>query len=104
MRQRRELHYPPFSRLIQFQFKSPDEQKVAIVAEAFTRVLASVMKGHAVLGPAPAAIVKIYNDYRWESLVKMHVNIGPQKMEALLRTVFERYEKQKPEGRFYGPD
>jgi len=98
MRQRRELHYPPFSRLIQFQFKSPDEQKVAIVAEAFTRVLASVMKGHAVLGPAPAAIVKIYNDYRWESLVKMHVNIGPQKMEALLRTVFERYEKQKPEG------
>ena len=98
MQQRKALQYPPYSRLIQFQFKGGDEQKVAQVAEVFTRVLASVMKGQAVLGPAPAAIVKIYNDYRWESMVKMSLAIGPQKMEALLSRVFEVFEGQRPEG------
>jgi primosomal protein N' (replication factor Y) len=98
MQQRKALQYPPYSRLIQFQFKSGDEQKVAQVAEAFTRILAAVMQGHAVLGPAPAAIVKIYNDYRWESLVKLNLSVGPQKMEAMLNRVFELFEKQRPEG------
>ncbi|MCH8524642.1 MAG: primosomal protein N' [Balneolales bacterium] len=98
MQQRKDLQYPPFSRLIQFQFKSNDEQRVATIAEAFTRVLASVMEGHAVLGPAPAAIVKIYNDYRWESLVKLNLNVGPQKMETLLNRTFKLFEKQRPEG------
>lgn len=98
LQERKALDYPPYSRLIQFQFKSADEQKVAQVAEAFTEVLARVMHQYSVLGPAPATIVKIYNDFRWESLVKLGLDVGPRKMEALIAKTFEIFEKDRPAG------
>lgn len=98
MASRSQLLYPPFSRLIQFQFKSTDAQKVAEVAQHFSQVLVRVFSGNAVLGPAPAVIHRLYNDFRWESFVKLDPSTGTRKMEFLLDRLFHFYEQSKPAG------
>jgi primosomal protein N' (replication factor Y) len=96
--ERAGLKYPPFSRLIQFQFKSPDGTKVAIVAEILTQIVQKVFAGQPVLGPAPAVIQRIYNDFRWESFLKLDPATGTRKMEFLLDRVFQLYDQHKPQG------
>jgi primosomal protein N' (replication factor Y) (superfamily II helicase) len=98
LQQRKSLNYPPFWRLIQIQFKSEDEQRVARIAEVFSSELTTVMRGQHVLGPAPAAVVKVQNDFRWETLVKMSLDIGPRKTEALLDEAFDRFSKHELPG------
>jgi primosomal protein N' (replication factor Y) len=98
MVQRKELNYPPFSRLIQFQFKSGDMQKVSEVAETFTSVVAQLMKDQQVLGPAPSTIYKLYDDFRWESFIKLDLAYGPKSIEQMLSKIFEVYEKVRPAG------
>jgi primosomal protein N' (replication factor Y) (superfamily II helicase) len=93
LQHRKALSYPPYSRLLQIQFKSEDEQRVARIAEAFTVELTAVMRGQPVLGPAPAAVLKVQNDFRWETLVKLSLEIGPRQTEALLDEVFARFNK-----------
>ena len=95
---RKELSYPPYSRLIQFQFKSKDAQKVAEVAQSFTELLSRIFSGAPVLGPAPAVIQRLYNDFRWESFVKLDASMGTKKMEYLIEALFDAYEKRKPIG------
>ena len=95
---RKELSYPPYSRLIQFQFKSKDAQKVAEVAQSFTELLTRIFSGAPVLGPAPAVIQRLYNDFRWESFVKLDASMGTKKMEYLLEALFDAYDKRKPIG------
>lgn len=98
MASRSQLLYPPFSRLIQFQFKSADARKVAEVAEHFSQTLIKVFSGSAVLGPAPAVIHRLYNDFRWESFVKLDPSTGTRKMEFLLDRLFHYYDQSKPAG------
>jgi primosomal protein N' (replication factor Y) len=98
MEQRKELNYPPFSRLIQFQFKSSDTQKVSEVAEVFTSVASQLLKDQQVLGPAPATIYKLYDDFRWESFIKLDLAYGPKSIEKALARIFEVYEKVRPTG------
>lgn len=106
--QRRDLFYPPFSRLVQFQFKSDDASKVGAAAECFTNILTRVAKSfltqaehrkkYAILGPAPAMIYKLYDDYRWESLIKVDTSVGAKNMWNFLSHVHEIYEKERPAG------
>ncbi len=98
MTERSGLKYPPFSRLVQFQFKSPDSTKVALVAEILTQIVQKVFADQQVLGPAPAVIQRIYNDFRWESFLKLDPATGTKKMEFLLDRVFELYDQHKPQG------
>jgi primosomal protein N' (replication factor Y) (superfamily II helicase) len=95
---RKELQYPPYSRLIQFHFKSPDGTKVSLVAEMVTKIIEKVFNGHQVLGPAPSVIQRLYNDFRWECFVKLNPTTGTKKMEFMLDQVFTVYEKHKPQG------
>lgn len=98
MAHRKELNYPPFSRLIQFQFKSGDMHKVSEVAEVFTGVVTTMMKDQQVLGPAPSTIYKLYDDFRWESFIKLNLAYGPKSIEQMLSKIFEVYEKVRPTG------
>ncbi len=70
---RKELQYPPASRLIKFEC-SAEEEKQAEAAALYCRKSLELQlpatRG-AVLGPAPAGIAKIKGRYRYQVLVKL---------------------------------
>ncbi len=68
--ERRELNYPPFSRLALIEFKSKNESEAQREAERFARTLRSISHSLHVLGPSPAVISKINNQYRWHIIIK----------------------------------
>lgn len=70
---RRELGYPPFTRLAVVRFSGESLIGVRKTAEAISE-LASSLKGISVVGPAPAPFSKIRNKYRWQLLIKSSSN------------------------------
>jgi primosomal protein N' (replication factor Y) len=69
---RRELGYPPFTRLAMVRLEGPDAAAVERIAEAASTAIkradhAAVLR---VLGPAPAPIERIAQRYRWQLMVK----------------------------------
>ena len=72
---RRDLSYPPFSRLVNIQLSGTDEdgvEKNAYRAARFLRQCAAALgRGEVdILGPAPAPLVRIKNKTRWQLLLK----------------------------------
>ena len=72
LEQRREVHYPPFTRLVTLLVDGPDEGEV----EAAAGALADLAREQAgdrdiqVLGPAPQALSRLRGRYRWHVLLK----------------------------------
>ena len=69
---RRSMHYPPFSALINVLIHDKDYDRANNAAAEFARELrlAALESGIRVLGPAPAAISRIKNEYRFQILIK----------------------------------
>lgn len=67
---RNELSYPPFSRLVSFDFVGPKRREVERVAERVAEILSSEFKGLILLGPAPALIERSREGFRWKLIVK----------------------------------
>ncbi|MDZ7716844.1 MAG: primosomal protein N' [Balneolaceae bacterium] len=94
---RKKLTYPPYSRIIRFTFKGKQERRVQQVAEVFTEVLINQVGGmDSVLGPSPAAIAKVQQFYRWETLLKIDPSNGAGVIERLLDETMEAYDRKKP--------
>jgi primosomal protein N' (replication factor Y) len=80
---RRELGYPPYTRLVRLEVRSPE----ASSAESEAKTYAGVLKGWIVsegyratrlVGPVPAYYQKIRGEYRWQILLK-----GPDPVSLL---------------------
>lgn len=73
---RQMLFYPPFSRLVKFLFKSTDEEKLNEYINNITPHLKTIAQDAKVscLGPAPAGIEKLENEYRQQFLIKADSN------------------------------
>lgn len=96
---RKMLQYPPYSRIIRFVFKGKQEQRVQKVAEVFTECLTKILGGlDAVLGPSPAAIARMQNYYRWETLIKIDPSNGASAIERMLDKTFNLFDDRKPKG------
>ncbi len=69
---RRELRYPPFSRVVLVEFSGEQEVQVQRCAAGFADLLAKTNQRNAftVLGPADAAIPRVRNRFRKHVLVK----------------------------------
>jgi primosomal protein N' (replication factor Y) len=74
---RRELNYPPFSRLVNLRLDGPKPEEVEIKAKALAKKLRerqsesqTFRQQIEVLGPAAAPIEKLRNRYRWQLLLK----------------------------------
>jgi primosomal protein N' (replication factor Y) len=67
---RKHFAYPPFSRLMNIQFKHPDNQIAEDAARYFYQLLPDDIK-KAILGPAQPLINRIRNKYIWEVFVKI---------------------------------
>jgi primosomal protein N' (replication factor Y) len=74
---RRELDYPPFSRLVLIETKGEDEEQVRELAERFALHLKANNGTFTVLGPAPAVIGKINKQYRWHIILKNLKRLDP---------------------------
>jgi len=76
---RRELNYPPFSRIVLVEFSGEKENEVQHHAKKFTDFLTDHNKQNRfiILGPADAAIPKIRNVYRKHIVVKDLKNSDP---------------------------
>ncbi|HVN67675.1 MAG TPA: primosomal protein N', partial [Candidatus Sulfotelmatobacter sp.] len=66
---RRELNYPPFSRLISLLIVGVEEKKVNKIADELAGVLRRRVTG-GVLGPAPSPIARLRGEWRYRLLLK----------------------------------
>src|SRR3989338_10656370 len=72
---RKELSYPPFSRLINLRFEGNKEDAVKVFANKIKRFADRTLesdfkKDITILGPAPAFLSKLRGKYRWHMLIK----------------------------------
>jgi len=100
MKNRLELNYPPFSRIINIKIIGADLGNTISTARTITNNLRKRLKNVYVLGPAPAPIAKIKNFYRWQIILKVKKendpagnNINP-KLREILNTYLTKYKKE----------
>lgn len=92
---RRELSYPPFSRLANIRLSSGRAEQVAKaaagVAKTIERIRAKFDDGAriSILGPAPAPLAKLRGRYRWQLLIKAPTAGSLSKYLALIRPSLE---------------
>jgi primosomal protein N' (replication factor Y) len=67
---RRELNYPPFSRLILIEFKGKNGNEVIEHAQNFRGLLKKQNSHFLVLGPAAAALARLKGLFRWHIILK----------------------------------
>ncbi|MDD2421629.1 MAG: primosomal protein N' [Heliobacteriaceae bacterium] len=70
---RERLGYPPFSRLVRLEFRGADQTAVAVAAETWTETFKQLngSKEFNVWGPAPAAVVKVDDKFRWQLTLRL---------------------------------
>ena len=92
---RRELGYPPFSRLLNILIRSPDENKAythaRVIREEIRKVIPAIAQGD-LIGPAPLPFYKLRGHFRWHVMLKIHDGTTPAKLYAALLKV------KKPSG------
>jgi len=90
---RRDLNYPPFTRLILIEFKGENEKNVESSADEFSNELrANLPQGVHLLGPSPAAIPKIKRNYRYHIIIKVPKQIDKNGAE-LAKIIWQLKEK-----------
>lgn len=98
MEARRELSYPPFSRLALVEMKGKNEPYVRQESERFFGLMGMPPEGMSLLGPSPAVIGKINNYYRWHIIIKSDRGADPSgaRVRSLLRrTIKASGEKRR---------
>ncbi|HEY8392324.1 MAG TPA: primosomal protein N' [Capillibacterium sp.] len=99
---RKAAVYPPFVHLIRLVFSGPEQQKVMRVAEKLTALLQKAVQklalpadALAVIGPQPAMIEKIKNQYRWHTLLKTkELAIAQRLLAALMKAYYRNRPKE----------
>ena len=76
---RRQLGYPPFTRLVLVRLSGPIEAPVAREARRLAAILEKLRTGDAdlrsrvrILGPAPAGLTRLQGRFRWQILIKSY--------------------------------
>jgi len=71
MRDRRELEYPPFSRIALVRVDAPEEERARAAAEKLARLArTAAARGAHVIGPAAAPLARLRNRYRFRFMVR----------------------------------
>ena len=73
---RKQLNYPPFSRVAMLTLKGRSEEKVKFSADHVKREvekIQAVMKDMIIAGPAPAPLLKAENYYRYQIMMRVRV-------------------------------
>lgn len=71
LEERASLDYPPYGNLILLRFSGIDGDKVRESADAIANICANLLPDNiAILGPAPANVMRVARRYRWQILLK----------------------------------
>jgi primosomal protein N' (replication factor Y) (superfamily II helicase) len=71
LEERSSLDYPPYGNLILLRFSGIDGDKVRESADAIANICANLLPDNiAILGPAPANVMRVARRYRWQILLK----------------------------------
>ena len=91
---RRELGWPPFSRLVRIVFQGTPEKAVRDAIASWDRKLSEALPPMLVskLGPAPAPFFKVRNRYRMQILLKAQ-DLDP--VRATIRSLLERFRPSR---------
>ncbi len=93
---RKRLNYPPFCDIIYIMLIGEDEVEVKNSADEIARGIQKYMSQntdiYSIMGPSPAPIEKIRNNYRYRILLKSKPGDGVQ---GLLRGIYEAHEKSQ---------
>ncbi len=89
---RRQLAYPPFSDLLRFLFSGPDEGAVFEAAAWLTDRLGPVAGEADILGPAPASLYRIKEQYRVHTIIK---GKALPRLSPRLKEVIREYHRRK---------
>ncbi len=94
--QRKRLNYPPFCDIIYIMVTGEDEAEVSVCAEEIAGEIKKYMHSNdnilSVLGPGPAPIEKIRNNYRYRILLKCK---SRDSVHGLLREIYENHERSR---------
>ena len=86
---RRKFAYPPFSRLIKLLVRGKNEEKVIQkINHLFHLIRSKLTQGIEILGPAPAPLTKINNNFRWQLIIKGRRMKSLQNMACLAQESF----------------
>jgi len=93
--------YPPFTHLIRLVFSGPQQQGVMTVAQKLTALLQRTLSKLAlpsttmeVIGPQPALIEKLKNQYRWHTLVKTkELAVAQRLLPGLMKAYYRSRSK-----------
>ncbi len=80
--QRRELRYPPFSRLVYLGVIGRSRKAAQSVADGYAEILKAGNVGE-VLGPAPYPVARVNNEWRFRIAVKTRT---PKPLRAIIRS------------------
>ncbi len=92
---RRQLAYPPFSELVRFLFSGPDEEAVFEAATWLTGRLEPAAGEAQILGPAPASLYRIKEQYRVHTILKGR---ALPRLAPGLKKVIREYHRRKDSG------
>jgi len=90
---RKQLNYPPFSKLARIVFRSRKEEKAKeksfVVAEKLKEITKTNGNHLEIFGPSPAPVTKINNMFRWHLLLRSqnhsHIHDALQKISDMLK-------------------
>ncbi|MFQ5708398.1 MAG: primosomal protein N' [bacterium] len=68
--ERKELHYPPYGKLVSILFRGEDEKQVVVASKKFASVIKTCQGPFKILGPTPSPILKIQNKFRYHLILK----------------------------------
>ncbi len=89
LEQRRQFHYPPYSRIINIFIKHRNDDALTEISVIFSNLLRQIF-GKRVLGPEAPAVARIQQYYIRQITLKMEMEASMVKVKQLLRTVYEQ--------------
>ena len=85
---RRELRLPPFVHLIRLMLRSRKEEKVTKAAWDLAKIIKKSLNDVKILGPAPAVVSKVRNQYRWNIILKAtDLEVTARRMKEILGSI-----------------
>ena len=89
---RRAMAYPPYSALASVVVRARQEEEALTGSAALGRLFNPAPEGLRVLGPAPAAVARLQNEYRYQMIIKADRRA---RLVAAIRQVRELTQKER---------
>ncbi|MBL7068769.1 MAG: primosomal protein N' [Candidatus Omnitrophica bacterium] len=99
IRSREELALPPFVNIIRLMLRARKEDRVIKASNDLAKIIKKNMRSVKILGPAPAVISKIRNQFRWNLVLKVK---EPQEAAISLKEILKNMKR--PSGVFITVD